>query len=325
PGMFLVVALQIALGSIILIYLDEVVSKYGIGSGIGLFIAGGVAGAFFWQVFAPPINLANHPELAQGGLLASFLYSVTAGNPRFLILLPILIAVLLFLIIVFMEGVHVNIPLSIGRKGFGGRFPVKLLYVSNLPVIFASVLFVNVKMFASALERITSSSFVSGFFKMIETAVTPPYNLFYTLIEKLGAEGLNALPYLMPQLIHATVFMILLIITCVIFGVFWVQFAGQGPEAIAEQLQSSGMYIPGFRRDKRIIQKVLEKYIPSITVLGSILVALLAGFGDMTLGTLATGTGILLTVGIVYRMYEELARAQLMEMHPLLSKLLGGK
>ena len=38
----LIVMLQLAMGSIILLYLDEIVSKYGIGSGISLFIAAGV-------------------------------------------------------------------------------------------------------------------------------------------------------------------------------------------------------------------------------------------------------------------------------------------
>ena len=38
---------------------------------------------------------------------------------------------------------------------------------------------------------------------------------------------------------------------------------------------------------------------------------------------LGSGTGILLTVGIVYRLYEELAKQQLMEMHPMLGRILG--
>ncbi|MEW5955695.1 MAG: preprotein translocase subunit SecY, partial [Candidatus Micrarchaeota archaeon] len=41
----IVLVLQLALGSIILLYLDEVVQKYGIGSGISLFIAAGVTQA----------------------------------------------------------------------------------------------------------------------------------------------------------------------------------------------------------------------------------------------------------------------------------------
>ena len=98
---------------------------------------------------------------------------------------------------------------------------------------------------------------------------------------------------------------------------------GQGPEAVSNQLSNSGMYIPGFRRDPRIIKGILERYIPPITILGSAFVGLLAGLADFT-SALGSGTGILLTVGIVYRLYEELAKQQLMETNPLMKRLFGG-
>jgi preprotein translocase subunit SecY len=41
----------------------------------------------------------------------------------------------------------------------------------------------------------------------------------------------------------------------------------------------------------------------------------------MILYGLAYGTGILLTVGIVYRFYEEIARSQADKLAPLLGKL----
>jgi preprotein translocase subunit SecY len=97
----------------------------------------------------------------------------------------------------------------------------------------------------------------------------------------------------------------------------------QGSEAVSEQLQRSGMSIPGFRRDPRVIRQVLDRYIPTITILGSVFVAVLAGFADLT-NALGTGTGILLTVGIVYRLYEDLAKQQLFESNPMLAKLVGG-
>ena len=43
----------------------------------------------------------------------------------------------------------------------------------------------------------------------------------------------------------------------------------------------------------------------------------------MTTGNLVSGIGILLTVGIVYRLYEELAREQVLESNILMKKLLG--
>ena len=46
----------------------------------------------------------------------------------------------------------------------------------------------------------------------------------------------------------------------------------------------------------------------------------LAFIADLT-GALGGGTGVLLTVGIVYKLYEEIAQEQLMEMHPMLRRV----
>ena len=315
PGFMILVILQVALGSIILLYLDELVSKYGIGSGIGLFIAGGVSGAFFWQVFRPPT-----PIDPTGGVIMQFVASLGTGA-NFLLFLPIVVAIVIFAIVVFAEGIHVNIPITMGRKGMGGRFPVKLLYVSNLPVILAIALFANLQLWATVVEGIPILGQIMGF---LAWATTSPFNLFYDIIVRIGSEGfIPALSFMAPDIIQAIIYLIILLACCIVFGIFWVNMGNQGPAAVAEQLQSSGMYIPGFRRDKRIIEGILNRYIPTITILGSIFVGLLAGVGNMALGGLSSGTGILLTVGIVYRLYEQLAKEQMMAMHPMLGKLFG--
>ena len=82
------------------------------------------------------------------------------------------------------------------------------------------------------------------------------------------------------------------------------------------------MSIPGFRRDERVIVTVLNRYIPTIVIMGSITVGLLAVFADMT-GAIGTGTGILLTVGIVYKFYEQLAKDQLFESGNFLKTMLN--
>jgi len=315
-GFLVPVILQVALGSIILLYMDELVSKYGIGSGIGLFIAGGVSGAFFWQVFRPPTPLEP-----TGGVIMQFIASLATGA-NFLLFLPIAVAILIFIIVVFAEGIHVNIPITMGRRGMGGRFPVKLLYVSNLPVILAIALFANVQLWATVTEKIPVIGWIMG---GLAWATNSPFNLFYDLLVRISSEGFfQALSFMAPDLFQALIYLAILLACCIVFGIFWVQMGGQGPEAVAEQLQRSGMYIPGFRRDKRIIEGVLRRYIPTITILGSIFVGLLAGLGNMALGGLSSGTGILLTVGIVYRLYEQLAKEQMVAMHPVLGKLFGG-
>jgi preprotein translocase subunit SecY len=97
-----------------------------------------------------------------------------------------------------------------------------------------------------------------------------------------------------------------------------------GPKAVAEQIQSSGMSIPGFRRDPKIIEKVMTRYIPKVTVIGGAFIGVLAVTANF-LGTIGNvgGTSLLLAVSIVYRLYEQLANEQVMEMHPMLRRFLG--
>ena len=331
PGMFVWVVLQITIGSILLLYLDEVVSKYGIGSGISMFIAGGVAADIFWRIFNP-LDISRNFNLGEAqGLLFLIARSVMSGQmaETFIYLLPIIFTILVFLVVVFAEGIHVNIPITMGRKGAMSRYPVKLLYVSNIPVILAAAFFANIRLWSLLAKDVPVLGFalsglseiVNSPSRLIESMLLQgvSLNIFSEMAEsvvRLQFIGIGG------ELIHGILYLLLLTVFCVIFGVLWIEMAGQGPEAVAAQLDKAGMSIPGFRRDPRIVRKVLDRYIPPISIMGSIFVGMLAGLADLT-GALGTGTGILLTVGIVYRLYEELARLQLMDMHPMLSKLFG--
>ncbi len=315
PGMLLIVAAQIALGSIILIYLDEIVSKYGIGSGIGLFIAGGVSAGFLWQALMPPAITLAQP---QGGLIPQFIASFTTGI-NFFPLFTIIMAIIIFLIVAYANAIHVNIPITMGHRGSGGRYSVKFLYVSVMPVILAVALFANIRIWALVVGNLP---ILGDILNALTWATTTPFNLIPSFILQASSSGfLETLTFMGPQLLQGFVYLILLTALCVVFGKFWVMLGAQGPEDIAKQLQSSGMYIPGFRRDERIIVKVLNRYIPPVVIMGSIFVGMLAGLGNMVLGGLTSGTGILLTIDIVYRLYEELARQQLSEMHPMLGRI----
>ncbi len=343
-GMFIWVVLQVALGSIALLYLDEVVSKYGIGSGIGLFIAANVAGTSFWRIFNPtffnPSTTTVAIDIANAeGLIFLFMreFGTNFWNAFVSYLTPIIFAVLVFVVVVFAEGMHVNIPIAIGRAGFKSRFPVKFLYVSNIPVILAAALFANIRLLSTVLQgRVNAvpviGEIINGGLGMLSTVVVPPSGLaqqFLTqgLSPTVFGEIIQSITTLQfiglgGSMLHGILYIIILTLVAIVFGKFWVEMAGQGPEAISKQLENSGMFIPGFRRDPRIIRQVLDRYIPPITIMGAAFVGLLAGFADLT-GALGSGTGILLTVGIVYRLYEELAKAQLLETHPLLAKFLG--
>ena len=109
---------------------------------------------------------------------------------------------------------------------------------------------------------------------------------------------------------------------CAVFSLIWLEVGGLGPSKVAKQLMDSGMQIPGYRRSGRPIEAVLKRYIPVVTVLGGIIVGCVAASADF-FGAFGTGTGILLSVGIIYQYYELLMQERAAEMYPAFRRLLG--
>ena len=122
--------------------------------------------------------------------------------------------------------------------------------------------------------------------------------------------------------IRALVFTALMVVTCVFFAITWVEVGGMDSRSVAKQLLDSGMQIEGFRRSYTPIQQLLSRYIPTVTILGGIILGLIASFSDF-LGVFGSGVGILLLIGILEQYYQILARERITEMYPALGGLLG--
>ncbi len=323
PGMEWLVALQIAFGSIILMYLDELVMKWGIGSGISLFIAANVSRSMFWRGF-------GYSPYGRG-LLFSLIDSVVAGNLVGIVenLVPFINTLIVFALVVYAEGIHIDIPITWARaRGVGGRYPIRLLYLSNIPVILAAALFANIQLWAFLAKDTPLAPFLGTYTQEGGRWVLTGGLAYYTrpptgLLTKLVVAAMGQ-PYatLWADLLHAIVYALLLTLTSVFFGYLWLELSGMGPKQIAQQLIRSGFSLPGFRRDPRVVEQVLEKYIPTVAILGSAFVGFLAAFTDI-FTALASGMGILLAVTIVYRFYELLMRERLLEQYPGLAKVIG--
>jgi len=67
-----------------------------------------------------------------------------------------LISTILFaLLILYLEGVRIEIPISSSKfKGFSATYPIKLLYVSNIPVILVAALIADFQFFFAMLAKI---------------------------------------------------------------------------------------------------------------------------------------------------------------------------
>ena len=316
------VVFQVAMGSIILMLLDEVISKYGIGSGISLFIAAGVSKTVIYRTISPTIIPGT--EIPVGAIPAAMHYVLTGSiTDSFWALLPLLATIAVFLVVVYAEGIRIEIPLSFGRyAGSAGRYPLRFLYVSNIPVILAFALFMNIRLWAGMLA--SRGIYILG---RVGSNGQPIDGLAYYLSPPPGyltSPSAFATLMNMNEIIRILVFLVALVVSCIIFGKFWVETTNMNAKAVAQQLSGMGVHIPGFRRDPRMVERILEKYIPAITVLGSAFVGLLAWGADIA-GAFGTGTGILLTVDILYRFYEQLVSMNIVELYPALKKVVGKK
>jgi len=313
----LLLIFQLFLGGLLILYMDEVVSKWGFGSGVSLFIAAGVSEEIFIRALSPLPSPTN-PELMTGAIPALF-QSLVAGDPQtaLLMIASILATVLVFVISVYGQAMKIEIPLSFGRvRGYGIRWPLAFIYTSNIPVILIAALIANIQLWAKLLQNwghpilgtFVGNTPATGFITWIE-----PPNLIGNLIR--GNITFSDFG-------HAAVYMLFMIGGAILFSIFWVQTAGMDARTQARQIMASGLQIPGFRKDERVLERLLDRYIGPLTIMGAVAVGFMAALADVT-GALSRGTGILLTVMIVYRLYEEIAQQHMMDMNPMLRKFIG--
>lgn len=330
----IIIFIQLLFAGVVLMLLDEMLQKgWGMGSGISLFILAGVAQRIMWDSFGIT------PDMADGkryGAFIAFGETILRGQPivnaffRFdsegaLTNLPTMLGfittIVVFILVIYMEGVRVELPIShADYRGFRGKYPIKLLYVSNLPVIFASALFANVYVFAQLLSNQPwgrGNFWVSLLGTFGAEGGTPTGGLAYYVTSPRSIAEVAADP------LRAFVFAGIMVTFAVIFSITWLEVGGLGPKTVAKQLVDSGMQVPGFRRSGRSIELILKRYIPVVTILGGAIVGLIAAVSEF-FGVFGTGTGILLAVGILYQYYQLLVQEQVAQMYPALGRVLGG-
>ncbi len=322
PLFTLAIFMQFFLGALILLIIDEAIQKgWGIGSGVSLFILAGVARTIMWDIFAPvkvPGTEEYHgfiPYLVQGllggGLSGERLfYGLTEGVNRVLPSLTGFVTVLvLSIILVYLQSVKVNIPVTTQRApGIRAKVPLQFLYVTNIPILLVGILFSDLMLFynISSTHLANSLPWLSDALSIMIMYLAPPNSLLEI--------------YLNP--FRVLVYSVLLVGLAVLFGYMWVEIAGLNPAAQAENLIKAGLEIPGIRRNPKVLESLLARYIYPLTVLSSIIVALVALTADI-FSAYGTGTGILLAVGILQQYYTTIAYERALEAYPLLKRFIG--
>ncbi|MFH1431783.1 MAG: preprotein translocase subunit SecY [archaeon] len=363
-AMMLFVIAQLTLGGWLIIFMDEVVSKWGFGSGVSLFIAAGVSKQILIRGFS--ILSTNSPGKFDG-IIPGMIQEIVSGTPTLQNLLPFLLPIVstlsVFVLVVYAQSMRVEIPLAFGSiRGFGRKWPLKFIYTNVMPVILTSAILINLQVWGKmlsdrgfallgkfsengdptsglmffltpprsfAIEMMSLSILLSVIlgvilayviFKEKEYIIVAATAVIGIIIGTYIVSAYSTLPTIM-DMTRVLTYVSFYMIGCAIFSMFWVSTSGMDAKNVARQIQGSGMQIPGFRRDPRVIERVLLRYIPPLAILGGAFVGFLSAFADFS-GSIVQGTGLLLTVMIIYQLYEQLATQHLEDMHPMLRQFM---
>jgi protein transport protein SEC61 subunit alpha len=335
------VFLQLLFSGLVIILLDELLQKgWGIGSGVSLFIAAGVSGQIFWNIFSF-VGTGGVPR----GILIAFIQSFTDPHISTVDLIwqqnaPSIVGgittLIIFVIVIWFESTRIEIPLTYkGYSGYKGKYPMKLLYVSNIPVILVNALYANFLFFGQLLAGPNSALRVNypgldpwlnfiGVFEQSATGPTgnhliPTWGLLWLLTPPQGIADLIAPPF---GPLRAIIYLIIFIFLCIFLGRLWVDVSGLDPKSISEQILDSGMQIPGFRSSGKIIERILKRYIPTLVVLNGIIIACLSFTAD-SMGALTSGTGLLIAIGIIHQYAESISKEVAASQYPSMRAMLG--
>jgi len=318
PGFSGLVIFQLALGGFLIIFMDEVVQKWGFGSGVSLFIAAGIGWRLFSQLFQ---FIGPQGTFEPAGRVLALFASLISGDTTgvALALFAILVTAGLFLLVVWAQSLKVEIPLSFDRvRGYGIKWPLQFFYAGVIPVILVSALAANLQLAASLLENWIGHATFLGSFSNGTPIAGLAFWIHSTPLLQTILTGSFRLIYLFQGIGHVLFYMLF----SILFAFFWVSTSGQDAASQARNIMSSGLSIPGFRKDERVLESILKRYVGPLTIMGGAAIGLLASVANL-LGALVGGTAILLAVMILYQLYQNIAQQHAVDMNPALKGFFG--
>ena len=324
----ILIFVQLLAAGFVLMMMDELIQKgWGIGSGISLFIVAGITQNIWWMSFS---HITMNDGRAFGAVIA-MIQGIFQGIPAidwfyrtgYPDMLGFVMTLVVFAFVVYVEGMRVEIPITHGSyRGYRSKMPIKLLYVSNIPVILSYAMFANFQMVGQFVwtrwNQDNSSFFLNmfGMYNQTANGLTPIGGLSYYVTSPGSLGGVAADP------LKAIIYLLIVIGFCLIFSLTWLEIGGLGADQMADQLLQSGMQIAGFRRSRKPLEKLLNRYIPTITVIGGVIIGALAAFSEF-FGVFGSGMGALLAVSILYQYYQTIVQEQVEDLYPFLRGAFG--
>jgi protein transport protein SEC61 subunit alpha len=286
-----------------------------------------VAQGILWAIFSP-LPAQDGPV----GIFPFVINSVANGHigdtlfrsGQLPSIFGLIITSIVLLILVYTQGIHIDIPIvSTKYRGFTAVYPIKLLYTSNIPVILSSALLANAVFMGQMLWANYNPQNENPVFNWLAQfdpgrPQTPTGGILYYITSPRSLDAAAQDPA------RAVAYVVFLTTIVTIFGRLWVELGGLSAKSAAKNLLDADVQVPGFRRSEGSVEVLLNKYIPSVTILGAIIIGLLASASDV-LNVFGSGIGILLMVDILVNYYNLLIKEQMDTHMPKLAALLGRK
>ena len=317
-GNAILIIVQLFMAGMVVLILDELLQKgYGLGSGISLFIATNICESIIWKAFSPTtINTGRGTEF-EGALIAFFHLMITRQNKMKALkeafyrtnlpnLSNLLATVLIFLIVIFFQGWRVDIPIKFANsRGQGGKYPIKLFYTSNMPIILQTALVSNLYFLSQLLYNRYSSNILVRLLGVWKEQKDNPGNSIPVSGLAYYISPPTTLAEVIADPVHVVLYLIFILTSCAIFSKTWIEVSGSSPKDVAKQLRDQQMVMKGYRNTSLVSE--LNRYIPAAAAFGGMCIGLLSVLADF-LGAIGSGTGILLAVTIIYQYYEMFAK-----------------
>ena len=297
-------------GSVLLMWLGELITEQGIGNGISTVIFCSIVSSFP-RTFA---SLTNSLFDTSEGTLDLFGWLNIPVNPTmFFIVLGLLVGliIVIYILIKINEAqriITINYAKRVhGNSAYGGIksiMPIKLIAAGVVPVIFA-VAFLSVPAFIGQLIlRADPSSQVAT--NMVEWFSAPSASTYDASV------GIQGTDYIYPALYFALVVMFTYFYTSIVFN----------SQEIAENLQKQGGFIEGVRPGKKT-ELYFNKVVNRLNLFGALalgIIAMLPYIVDYIfivtlgypLGLSISGTGLLIVVTVALENLRQINSRALM-------------
>ncbi len=318
-GVCLLLVIQLLLGGVIVILLDELLQKgYGLGSGISLFMATNTCENVIWKALSPTTYNTGKGTEFEGAIIAFFHLLLTRSNkvralkeafyrsnlPNMMNLFSTL---LIFLLVIYLQGFRIEIPImSTKMRGQQGTYPIKLFSTSNMPIMLQSALISHVFFVSQLLyNKFPNNILVRllGVWEPVEGSshfsATSGISYFITAPQNLTQAFKDP--------VHFIIFVSFILGTSAILSKAWIEVSGSSPKDVAKMLKDQNMTLRGHREGS--MYKELKRIIPTAACLGGLAIGALSIAADL-MGAIGSGTGILLAVSIIYQYFEMFAKEQ---------------